>query len=321
MATHVRKADFDQISIQRKVCHMLVENRITIVNFPQIFNRLAKGKRERLKNGLRGYGDRLKWLDGRANFPISKLSEVCSEAEKIRILKMARFSCKGTNSNFRLKIPFQINPDLSYFLGVIAGDGYISKPKPHHRGGWTVEMCEDDYEYQTMVFKPLVAKLFGCEPKLYLNRRKDGRRNFYSKINSYILVQYLHKVFGCPLGQKADIVEMPDDIQKTELKMAFLSGLFDTDGTVTGRKVKFSTVSKGLFRQVCCTLESAGIKFTVESWKKNKKVRRLYTVKICKDSFGKFGQLIGFKNVRKKVRLTQIIAPSSSGQEIISENF
>jgi len=290
---------------------VLVSKHVTIANFPEIFEKLNLEQREKIELSIKKHSDNHKWIDGRANFPLNILIKGRMTYSQLSyLLKEARFSAKGVSSDFRIKLPLEINSDLAYFLGVQAGDGYISKPKSYHRGGWAVQMCEDDFEYQTQIYKPLVERLFGCSPKLYTNKRKDGRKNLYSSINSMLAVLYLTKVLGIKNGFKADIVDIPEFILKDKrLALAFIGGLFDTDGTVTNGEVKVSTVSKNLIFQVKTMLDKVNIKNSLHTWLKNENVRTLYTISISRKSLNKFNKLVGFRNIKKDIKLKQIIAP------------
>jgi len=316
----------------KKILRVLITKHVTIANFPELYKQLTQNQKKQIEFSIKEYSDHKKWIDGRANFPLRILIKTgLSNGCLWRILKKASFSAKGVSSKFRIKLPLEMNGDLAYFLGVLAGDWSISKPKPHHRGGWTVQMHEDNFEYQTGIYKPLVERLFGCSLKLYKRKRKDGRANLYSAINSVIAVLYLTKVLGIKNGFKADVVSIPGFIYKNkELSLAYVQGLFDTDGTVTGGTAKFSTVSKQLFDQVRLVLNKVKIKYYTNTWLKNDNVRLLYTIIISKKFLTDFDKLIGFQNLKKQTRLKQLIAPSSSrprskilgldnGQEIIRE--
>ncbi len=302
---------------------LLASKGVTIANFPELFRELNSKEQNRIKSVIRKHPDHLKWIDGRANFPLRAFLEAYNQVNALAVLKEARFCAKGVCSNFRVKLPFELNEELAYFLGVLAGDGYLKEPKAHQRGGWTVEMCEDDYDFQVGVYRPIVERLFGCTPKLYLNKRKYGRNNLYSRINSMIMVFYLTRALGMISGSKAHVVETPSFIYKNKdlrLTLAFISGLFDTDGTVTSGRVKFSTVSKRLFHQIKRILSKADIHHSSNIWLKNNRSRLLYTVRISNRSLEKFNKLIGFRNNRKKIRLEKLLAPSSSGQETTDDD-
>ncbi len=289
----------------------LINKGVTIANFPQLFKKLNSFEKKELQSIIREYPDHNKWVDGRANFPLRVFIKSCRPHKlALNLLNEARFSAKGVSSDFRLKLPLKINEDLAYFLGVLAGDGYMREPKMGQRGGWTIQMHEDDFEYQVNVYAPLVERLFGCLPKLYRTKRKDGRRNFYSSLNSVIAVLYLTKVFNIKSGYKVDKVTIPSFIYKNKnprLKLAFIRGLFDTDGTVTSGVVKFSTVSRILYSQVRKILLEVGIANTVNKWLKNGRSRLLYTLRISKYSLKNFNGAIGFNHPAKRMKLERCL--------------
>jgi intein/homing endonuclease len=269
----------------------LVAKRATIANFSEIYESLEPKHKNLILKTTRGERERTKWMNGKANLPLRFLQKLfISKKLPMHILREARFSMKGVGTH-KIKLPLEINEDLSYFLGILAGDGYISSPKPHQTRWWIIQMCEDDQEFQSMVYIPLVERLFCYSPKIRINKRTDGRRNAYTRINSYVISLYLTKVLGIKSGYKTDSVEIPVRILQSEekIRLAFVRGLFDTDGTVTGGTARHSTVSENLFYQIQEVLRSKG-------------------------QLGNFSKIIGFKNHRKKTKLDDLLAPSSSGQ-------
>lgn len=292
---------------------ILTAKRITIANFPELFDKFSSENKRILKKSIKKYSEHTKWLSGKANFPLWVFFRFCRLHKlAVFILKEARFSARGVSSNFRIKLPLVVDENLSYFLGVLAGDGYISKPKAHQRGAWTVQMWEGDYHYQTKIYAPLVQRLFGTTPKLRLSKRKDGRQNFYSSINSFILVLYLTKILNIKNGYKVNRISIPKVIYNNEslyIKTAFIQGLFDTDGTATSGTVKYSTVSKRLYYQVKKILDYAEIFYSTNTWLKNERSRLLYTIRIRKKSLKDFRHRVGFKNIKKKIRLNNMLAP------------
>ncbi len=295
----------------------LVDDHITIANFPDVMDFLDESEKNKAIDSIRG-NDRSKWLGGRANLPVRLILESEFNQKLLaKILKAARYTGKGSDNAEGVKLPLEMDNDFAYFLGVLAGDGYISKPKPHQRSWWTIQMCEDDYLFQTRVYSPIVEKLFGYKPLIGINARKDGRINVFSRIDSFVIATYLISVIGLRNGYKTDIVSIPQIIIRSDNKLlrnAFVSGLFDTDGTVSEGRVRFSSVSKRLVEQVREVLIQNGIHSYVQSWVKNEKSKELYTIRVSTKDLKKFDELIGFRNIRKKAKLKQLIAPSSSGQ-------
>jgi len=296
----------------------LIEEHITITNFPEIFASLDSDEKTKVLIAIDVCTEKRKWIDGRANLPIWSVFPPKIEEELLwRILFKAKFTAKGGNSKMAVFLPFVMTEDFAYFFGVLAGDGHIAKPKPYQRSWWTIQMCEDDLCYQREVYIKIVKRIFGYTPKIGVNCRKDGRKNVFSRIHSFIIVIFLTKVLGIKNGYKVDSVSMPDKIRlhkDIRIRCAYIRGLFDTDGTVTGGIVKFSTVSPCLFTQTERTLKESGIHYTKSEWLKNENSRLLYTISIPKKGLLKFNEIVGFKNFRKKEKLRQLIAPSSSGQ-------
>lgn len=299
-----------------RMLRVLVTNRATIANFPEIRDGLGQRHKKHILEAIKGNREHTKWLSGKANLPLKFLQELLiSKKLSMDFLRESRFSVKGAGP-CKVRLPLEVNEDLAYFLGILAGDGHISNPKPHQARWWIIQMCEDALEFQSLVYIPLVERLFCYTPKIHVNKRTDGRRNVYTRINSFVIILYLTNVLGIRSGYKTDIVDMPVCILHSEekIRLAFVRGLFDTDGTVTEGTARYSTVSEKLFYQVQTVLRSSGIEFRTNVWKKNEIAKQLYTIVIPKRQLGNFSKIVGFKNCRKKIKLEHLLAPSSSGQ-------
>lgn len=127
----------------------------------------------------------------------------------------------------------EMSDDFAYFLGVICGDGYIS-PKG------LIEIKTECKEYLESVYCPLVLRLFGIKAnvKYGINTSKTSgsyyRSYFYSRSVSELLIQLGLK------SPKTFSVAIPKEIMQSEgnIRISFVRGLFDTDGTIVVRPDK-----------------------------------------------------------------------------------
>lgn len=123
----------------------------------------------------------------------------------------------------------RMNLELAEILGIINGDGHLSKDGK--------EMCivgnklELDYfEYLKLLFERnflLKTTLINCHNSLKL------------RIYSKELVKILNNTYGLPLGKKTGRLKVPKQVFKSKkLLCSYLRGLFDTDGSIYIRRKK-----------------------------------------------------------------------------------
>jgi len=137
----------------------------------------------------------------------------------------------------------KLDSNFAYFLGVIAGDGYVGK---NH-----IEVKTSDFKFLTDVYVPLVKKLFGINPRLM---KESGGVNAYRVyFNSKAVFESL-----CKLNLKSPktfTVCMPEIVKKKmHFAAAFVRGVFDTDGCIYTRK------NKHTINYPCITLNSRSSK-------------------------------------------------------------
>ena len=114
---------------------------------------------------------------------------------------------------------------LSYILGFVLGDGNISRTK------FLVRLYDQNLQFVKTVLKPEFTESFGVEPGI----------SFDKSNNSYVLHKRSEAVWnqlhdlGVPAGRKARIIVVPDTINSADVaeKAAFLSGVFDAEGSQT----------------------------------------------------------------------------------------
>jgi intein/homing endonuclease len=190
-------------------------------------------------------------------------------------------------------IPSELDCDLSYFLGLLTGDGCLTAENYIIFTNGDPSLLQE-YDRQSM-------KYFG---KVASRQKKD---------NHYDLTQGSKKFFGfltaLGLGRKTAIEKSTPSIilQSTQQNVcAYLQGLFDTDGgayfypeTTHPYKVGFYNTSCKLIREVKVLLLNLGIissSFEQRTSRKN----TLYSLEISdKKSFLLFAELVGFRSAEK----------------------
>jgi len=136
-------------------------------------------------------------------------------------------------SNLPVKITRpKISTELAEFLGILAGDGYISSKKPYEVSVTCHKVL--DREFIANNVKILFQELFKLNSKILENKKNNGIK---AKVYSKELIIYLNKEFGQPLGKKKGRLKIPSQIKNNNnLLKSYIRGLFDTDGSFYGRR-------------------------------------------------------------------------------------
>ncbi len=120
-----------------------------------------------------------------------------------------------------IRIPTSRTKLLAEFYGIMLGDGSLS----HYQVQVTLGSKEESYAKYVVL---LIEKLFGATPKIAV--RKRGYRDVY--LGSVLLTEWLREN-GLVMHKVRSQVGVPEWIfTRKEYMMAFVRGLFDTDGTV-----------------------------------------------------------------------------------------
>ncbi len=169
-----------------------------------------------------------------------------------------------------------MNEEIAELIGAILGDGCLSTywDECNKRQRYDIVFTghTHDYKYYTQNIIPTIRKNFGI--KGYLRLRKDDNTTRYA-ISSKRVFEYFKK-FKIPIGKKGPFLKIPKEIlQKRNLKIACIRGIFDTDGTIYSRYskaysnhpkkydygvIQFTSISRPLITQIHGTLKSIGIK-------------------------------------------------------------
>jgi len=123
---------------------------------------------------------------------------------------------------------------LAYFLGFLLGDGSVSLKSPTI--ALVCNSIEED-QFCRSVLIPLIKKLFGINPNLY--KRKD--KNAYTvAFNSRRVVTYLANQIRFPIGEVPKTVPRIILGASRRMKIAFVRGFFDADGSLIFSKKTYS---------------------------------------------------------------------------------
>lgn len=252
------------------------------------------------------------WINekARGNIHLSQLKKICKELnyplEKVNFYEFSLY--KG----HRITLPKYIGKDFLYFAGLIAGDGDLSQ----HNSVYSIRFSNSSDEL-IQKFKKLVKKLFNVECNY--SSRNSEKRPASVRFGSKIVFQILNQL-GIPKSPKSDKIDMSnlllnmpnDDIS------SFISGLFDSDGSVVIRDkgasyIDLTTTSKNLAQKLHLLLLRFGVlsKLRFRKVKPNHKVNSKldkYVIEIKgKPNLVNFEKNIDFGYSLKRQRLNKVI--------------
>jgi intein/homing endonuclease len=211
----------------------------------------------------------------------------------------------------------EMTPELAEICGIHAGDGYLRFGK---RTEWDISGHVEEREYYDSHVIPLIKRVF----KIPLIGQFFKSRNTYGLVirNKEVVKSLLS--LGFPNGEKSTTVKIPKEILNSNDKaiyVAFLRGLFDTDGNVNFRKsygkyiefkktknhypsINFTTVSSSLAKDLIEIFTSLDFKLCSLTYSpKNPKENKKYIVNISgRYQLEKWINTIGIKNSVKLSR-------------------
>ncbi|MHC1574735.1 MAG: LAGLIDADG family homing endonuclease [Candidatus Methanogasteraceae archaeon] len=264
--------------------------------------------------------------DARGNPDLRTLIRL-AEQTGIAFSDVAQSCCWfSQQAGHKITLPDTLNEDFMYFVGLIAGDGSISKSRNKiGYGGSQIRFSNSD-EHLLEKYTSIIAKLFGGDYRVSggSNVRPPEIR-FGSKIIAEIL-----QTLGVPASPKSSKIAIPDVVLNlpNNLIAAYLRGLFDTDGSCTARRTGSSslqlyTASKQLAEGVQLALLKFGIigrirvrprDCATSSFVVDGEVRTittssdLYVVTIYgRENLTRYHNRIGFEHPEKRGNLVKIL--------------
>ncbi|MDA4115360.1 MAG: hypothetical protein OK442_02245 [Thaumarchaeota archaeon] len=116
---------------------------------------------------------------------------------------------------------------FAYFLGVLLGDGSVGSarvPLIYLVGDLVEERGFYDY-----VLIPLISALFNISPYSYVRK---GKSAYAVHFKSKRLVEYLVSQLDFPCGDVRKCLPRPMAFFPEGIRLAFVRGLFDADGSI-----------------------------------------------------------------------------------------
>ncbi|MFP4232785.1 MAG: LAGLIDADG family homing endonuclease [Candidatus Aenigmatarchaeota archaeon] len=212
-----------------------------------------------------------------------------------------------------IKLPKEIDEEMMYLQGLLAGDGDIYSTS---YGGMGLRLTNSEPEVLQQADSTLSK--FDIKTNIYREEEKVPQLRFASKIFGS-----LAQSLGIPVGEKKDKIEVSRELSKMrdELISSFISGFFDADGSAIERDngasyIDLTQSSKEYLRQIRLLLLRFGIRSKIR--KRNPTVSEIrgqeirstakYALEIKgKENLEKFNEEIGFNVSSKDEKLQRII--------------
>lgn len=202
-----------------------------------------------------------------------------------------------------------MNEKLAELYGAMIGDGCLSKYYSNYRK--RNEVCfmitghTHDEPYHRNVLQPILIKNFGIRGYIWL--RKKYNAVLFSTSNKEVFNFF--KKLGFPIGLKGDKLKIPKSfLLNNKLSIAWVRGIFDTDGTVYNRYSKKykNNYQKYTYKNIQFHMKSKKVIYQI------KKILEKNSIKTGKifDKKGYFGLRIYEQSAVK--RFFNIIKPSNN---------
>lgn len=187
-----------------------------------------------------------------------------------------------------IKLPRELDERLAYSLGVIIGDGHLSRN--------SIDISSFDDDNLKLVINDTLMNVFGKCKSYYKGNR------FY--VCDTVASLFVSKMFSIPIGKKSYTVRIPESIMlaDNEILASFIRGLFDTDGTVSSG-LSYKTASKDLAEMLSFALARLGIYTVLQTQKDG-----LFRLSVPAQYELQYLNKVGFYNSKKLALLRKNIS-------------
>jgi DNA polymerase I-like protein with 3'-5' exonuclease and polymerase domains len=223
---------------------------------------------------------------------------------------------KGNNNFISEDLPYvEISPLWARLVGYILGDGSASQESVRI-------VCSEEYEDVKEDIINTAEKL-GLKPRVTKRRRKNkdgkcGKWLYHIHLGSRVLSRFFSTIGftgrRCSKKGRSTIFKVPQIIFESPKKVMkeFLSGLFETDGTVGKSECFVTTKDLELAEGLVLLLASFGIKSYIYTRKSKKYHRNYYRVGMGINASKVFEEKINFISKKKRDKLHQITHKKNS---------
>ncbi len=151
------------------------------------------------------------------------------------------------------EFPSLLNEEFAFFLGCMAGDGFVAAGDDDHRVG--ISVAHDSYLIDEM--PALMQRLFGAHITVHCQQKDNDASVTYvmdnRAIKDFLILNNLTKA-------RSTNAHIPRPIRQSSPQVvgAFLSGLFEADGTLSHGYPALISSSEALIREVATMLIGLG---------------------------------------------------------------
>lgn len=188
--------------------------------------------------------------------------------------KQANYFKTKTGPSTVIRIPFKLNKSLACFIGIVIGDGHLTKDRKR------IMIVLTDFRLVNQI-SDLIYDLFRIRPHIYfhIDKRENRKPLKFIQIDNALIYNLLKEIYFIPSGKKSDIVRIPFQVINSSslIKKSFLIGFFAADGGKRHKKkfVGSTTASFGLNNDLSYVLNTLSVPHKIESWL-NKKYKKEY---------------------------------------------
>lgn len=178
-------------------------------------------------------------------FPRRTKSSILNRAYNLKLKKNFNETIKykkykyDTNHNFFS----DVNTINSYWAGFISADGWVESKNNSRLG---IKLSKKDYN-QLAEFKKIIQTESPITEKEVVSFGKNTRQVQINIYSNTIIKDLKHKF---NIVDKKTLINVPQNLQEFNCKMAFIVGLFDGDGTIVKYKNNFRVSFLGTFEML-----------------------------------------------------------------------
>jgi len=243
------------------------------------------------------------WGTINRRFPSLKDAIEAAGLEYINVPKGRTHAGIGCKPRAEIRTPERC-PDYAYFIGVLLGDGSISRSAIGSRNtakcdGFDIEMCQN--------FAEKGERMFGIKPK-WLKTERTGPHRAVHGDTFYRVAFYSNTMANYLVQETQDKKKIPEWIRtgSNDIKAGFIRGFADAEGcaarTRNGHRVSIAQKDRTILEDIRVMLQSFGIVSTIH--KGGRECHNLSLNSIPDNII--FRDNIGFSIMRKQSRLDTI---------------
>jgi hypothetical protein len=214
-----------------------------------------------------------------------------------------------THKKKQVKCPMRfsdLNCELAYLAGVIAGDGHIDRALHVIKivdGHVDKSLKKYSYEYLKKLNK-IIKRNFNCD---HYKEKIEGNY-FVFRYNSSLFCRIMNYIYQIPKGNKSREIVLPNLIKNSPNEQLFWRGVFDADGSIRPKNkgIRLTTISKRLYDDFLSFCEKKKIKIF------NKEKNRQYHFLVVEEGIPRFARLIGSSHPRKQKNLIEYLKKGAS---------